>query len=238
MKKILSLFILAICVTCIQTFAKENYYINENNVSFTKEQYEYFTAMFYDGYQELVTQEEFNTYNEEEMNAENVETKYLDFISPLSTLHETAAKQLKISKSTALPIAKISVVLTWKGTPKIKSYDVMETYLEGVSLVGNVITRVSYSGGSYDSNEIKSFNNGFGVSIKLPSSGNSIIVSQSFNTTLGGTVYASYQHATSNISLASSKYYTISKSGYGKVFSFYNNMSSKFDGMGGVYIDV
>ena len=72
----------------------------------------------------------------------------------------------------------------------------------------------------------------------MPSSGSNIIVSQSFSTTLGGTVYASYQHATSSISLASSKYYTISKSGYGKVFSFYNNMSSKYDGMGGVYIDV
>lgn len=238
MKKILILLITVICGMCIQVSAKESYYKNDNNVSFTKEQYEYFTAMFYDGYQELITQEEFNTYNEDEMKAEYVETKYLDFISPLSTLHETAAKQLKISKSTISPIAKISVVLTWKGTPKVKSYDVMGTYLEGVNLVGNVITKVSYSGGNYDSNEIKNFNNGFGVSIKLPSSGSNIIVSQSFNATLGGTVYASYQHATSSISLASSKYYTISKSGYGKVFSFYNNMSSKYDGMGGVYIDV
>lgn len=238
MKKILKLFILITSVVCVQTYAKENsYYINENNVSFSKEQYDYFTAMFYDGYQDLITQEEFNTYNEAEMKAENVETKYLNSVSPLSTLHETPAKQLKISKSVS-STSKISVVLTWKGTPKVKSYDVIGSYLEGVSSIGNVITRLSYSSGSYDSNEIKSFNNGFGVSIKLPSSGSNIIVSQSFNTTLGGTVYASYQHATSSISLASSKYYTISKSGYGKVFSFYNNMSSKYDGMGGVYIDV
>lgn len=238
MKKILKLFILIASVVCVQTYAKENnYYINDNNVSFSKEQYEYFTAMFYDGYQNLITQEEFNTYDEAEMKAENVETKYVNSISPLSTLHETTAKQLKISKSVS-STAKISVVLTWKGTPKVKSYDVIGSYLEGVSSIGNVITRLSYGGGSYDSNEIKSFNNGFGVSIKLPSSGSNIIVSQSFSTTLGGTVYASYQYATSSISLASSKYYTISKSGYGKVFSFYNNMSSKYDGMGGVYIDV
>ncbi len=239
MKNILKIFILFVSVICIQTYAEEqSYYINDNNVSFTKEQYDYFTAMFYDGYQELVTQEEFNSYRENEMKVENVQTKYLNFINPLSTLHETSAKQLKISTSIVSPIAKVSVVLKWKGKPTIKSYDLIGAYLEGVEEVGTIITRLSYSDGSYDSNEIQKFSNGFGVSIKLPSSGSDIIVSQSFNTTLGGTIYASYQHATSNISLANSKYYTISKSGYGKVFSFYNNMSNKFDGMGGVYISV
>ncbi len=52
----------------------------------------------------------------------------------------------------------------------------------------------------------------------------------------GGSVYASYQHSASNISLQTSSYYTMGAGGYGNVFLFYGGAGSYFDGMGGVSI--
>ena len=239
MKTILKLTILVMSLMYIHTYAKESiYYVNENNVSFTKEQYDYFTVMFYDGYQDFITQEEFNSYEGLEMKKEDVKVKYFNEIMPLSTIHETTAKQLKISTSKSSSFAKVAVVLTWKNNPTVRSYDLMGAYLEDIELHGNVTTKVSYSNSTFNSNEIQNFYNGFGVSIKLPSTGNNIVVSQSFETTLGGTIYASYQHATSNISLATSKKYSVSLSGYGNVFLFDTSVKNYFDQMGGVDIDV
>ncbi len=242
MRKILKLLIVFISFIAVQVYAKEvTYYTNDNNVSFTKEQYEFFSSMFYEGYQDLVTQQEFDSYSEIEMNPNIVNTKYFitqPLIQPFSTSISTTAKTLKISTSSSSTRAYVGVTATWKNDPNVRSYDLMGAYLSGVNLIGSVTTRVSYSSGSTGSNEIKNFDNGFGVSIKLPSSGSNVVVSQSFSTTFGGTIYASYQHATSYISLANSKCYTIGKNGYGNVFVFNNGMGSKFDAMTGVNISV
>lgn len=74
--------------------------------------------------------------------------------------------------------------------------------------------------------------------MKLPTGGNNMVVSQYFRVETGGTVYGSYQHATANISLANSKKYTISRTGYGGVFLFNSPVRSYYDAMGGVNISV
>ena len=79
-------------------------------------------------------------------------------------------------------------------------------------------------------------NNGFGVSFKLPTGGSSLNITQMFEVSIGGTVYASYQHANKTSTLDKSKDYSISKNGYGGVFLFSTLSSSYYDGMDGVYI--
>lgn len=48
------------------------------------------------------------------------------------------------------------------------------------------------------------------------------------------TVYGTYQHATSDLTLSQSQNYTFSSSGLGGVLKFANSVSSKYDGMKGV----
>lgn len=235
MKKIIVALILFTSMFIMQVNAQENiYYKNENDVEFTKEEYDFFSVFFYEGYQKLVTKEEFASYDKESMKAELVESNYSNLIMPFDATHNTTNKTLKISNNGS----RISLVATWKNDPKVRSYDVIGVYLDRPSFTGNLKTSLSYSSGSYSSNEKNGFYNGFGVSIKLPSSGSNIIISQSFSYSGSGTVYGSYQHAKSNVTLAQSKKYTIDRNGYGGVFSFYDGMASIYDAMGGVSIDV
>ena len=53
-------------------------------------------------------------------------------------------------------------------------------------------------------------------------------------TDLPAGLFTSYQHATEDVSLATSKNYTIGV-GLGSVFLFNNGIASKYDGMEGTY---
>jgi len=239
MKKILFLSILWLGISVLDVNAKSLiYYENNNGLSFTKEEYDFFTAMYYEGYQENMTEEDLLYFKNVSLNKNMVETVILaDNFSTRATVVTSAAKTLKISKiDTVNPT--ISVVLTWTQNPTVRSYDVIGAYFETVQLVGNVTTKIVYSGGNYNSSEIQNSNNGFGVSIKLPSNASDMKVTQTFKTTKGGKVYSSYQHAITNISLAQSKSYSISYSGYGHVFLFNSGINSKYDCMSGVELSV
>ncbi len=219
--------------------AQEIFYENEKGVVFTKEQYEFFSAMYYDGYQSIMSQEDFDSFEPEYMNKDLVESKIARNygINPLGTEVGTPAKTLKISKLNTSNV-KISVTLVWHGNPTIRSYDVMGAYLSGVNLLSGVTTMLSYSTGGNTANDIKQLSNGFGVSIKLPVSGNDIKLTQTYSVSKGGRVYASYQHAMDTVNLSLSQSYTIGIGGYGHVFIFNNGAMSHYDGMDGVDIDV
>ena len=115
----------------------------------------------------------------------------------------------------------------------IKSYDVIGTYLDGLTLVGAVDTKIQ----NISFNEIKKNINGFGVSVKIPTLGNPIIT-QRFKVTGSGTIYGSYQHATKSVTLSQSKNYTISKKGLGKVFLFEEPFKTYYDNSPGVDITI
>ena len=51
-----------------------------------------------------------------------------------------------------------------------------------------------------------------------------------------GVYYSSYQHAIQNVSLETSKSYTIGFGGYGGVFFFNGNAVGKYDSMAGVNV--
>ena len=220
MKKLL--FVIAIAffyMGITSVHASEVYYTNVNNISFTKEEYDFVSKILWDGYQENMTLEEYDIILSNGI-SENIQiNKYLP-IMPLDTSHTTNAKSLVIAKSAFPSYALITVTLRWLGDPATRSYDIMGAYLDGVSLASSVSTRLSSSSSAYNSTYIKSDSNGFGVSIKLPDYDSNIILTQSYRVNGTGNVFASYQHAKYSISLNNSQKYTISNNGSGKVFLF------------------
>ena len=241
-KKIIFIMILTIFLPIYNTNAEEVYYTNKYNVRLTKEEYEFLSKFYWEGYQDDMTLNDYQEFVESNiMNGEfeTVEINHLENEGLIlySTSHETNSKTMKISKSCNSKCS-ISVVVTWKNVPNTKSYDVIGAYLDGVNLLSKVSTNAKASGITNSIFEIKKDNNGFGASISLPTSGSSYVISQTYTVSKGGTVYASYQHAKSSISLANSKNYTISREGYGGVFKFSGIATNIYDAMGGVSITV
>ncbi len=158
-------------------------------------------------------------------------------VSPFNANHETGSKILTIKESCASDCT-ITMTATWKAMPRVRSYDIIGTRLKNVSLLNTSTTKVIKDSTYTSSADTVYKDNGFGVSVKLPTGGNSLIITQYFKVSKGGTVYGSYQHATRTISLANSKNYTISPNGLGGVFQFNNGYNSYYDSMAGVDIAV
>ena len=239
MKKLLFLGIVLFLTCSLHVKADEVYYTNNLGVSFTKEEYDFFTEIYWDGIQKFTTMEEYNKIlgDKSILNSE-IETNVYIPISLYGSSHSTNSKTIKISKINSSIYSIITVVVDWKTSPKIRSYDVIGANLANINLIDIIETSVYSDNVKSSSNNYLIKSNGFGVSIKLPSSGTNIKLTQSYRVLGSGTIYASYQHATKNISLANSQKYSISSDGFGKVFLFDSSIRSSFDAMGGVDITI
>ncbi len=236
MKKVFVIISLLITISFINTnnvLANEIFYVNKNNVEFSKEEYEFLSFMFWDGCQELFTQDDYENFIKSDIMDGEIKISTNEGIMPLSTIYEQQDRTLKIVSSCTTNCV-VSVTLTWKNIPAIKSYDVMGAYLENTALLNTPTTTVTSSNETY----MQTFTNGFGVSIKLPNINSTITINQNFKVNKSGNVYASYQHAMRAISLENSKNYTLSKQGYGKVFKFSGSAISTYDQMTGVEISL
>lgn len=236
MKKKILVIMLLITLSFINAgnvSAKETYYLNDNNVAFSKDEYDFLSNMFWDGCQDLFTVNNYDKFISSNIMNGIINVATNNKIMPLGTLFEGGGRTLKIATS-CNSNCFVSVTLTWNGSLTIRSYDVMGAYLENTLLLTSPLTTVTNSSDT----TLRKLYNGFGVSLKLPSNGNNIIVNQNFRVSKGGHVYASYQHAKSSISLANSKNYTLSKSGYGRVFKFSGIAVNVYDQMSGVDIAV
>lgn len=221
--------------------AKEYYYVNDNGITFTKDQYDFISEMYYDGYQAYMTQDDMKYFDGIDMIPGTVETKTYEDYSydgkiPLlrGTIHETASKILQISK------VGTTVVITnaWKKSPNVRSYDLIGAYLNGPSMIGTATAKITYSGGVIRPSASKNPSNGYGAVLKLPTGGNSIVASVTFSVSGSGRIYGSYQHAASSISKNSASSFTIGNGGLGNVFKFSSlNIRNKYDGMAGVFVD-
>lgn len=238
MKKILLCLSLLFYIGLTNVKAKEVYYTNSKNVCFSKEEYDFITNILWDGYQESMSLIEYNSILKNGV-TDDVQSEELDIIMPLGTSHSTANKTLVITKAKSGNTTTVSVKATWTNLPVVRSYDVIGAYIMGPSIPNDVFTKVftSSTTGTVSSN-IKYNGNGFGVSIKLPTSGNSIVISQVYSVTGTGTINASYQHATTELSLSDSQKYTISGSGAGGVFAFDSSVYNYYDHMRGVDISI
>lgn len=247
MKKITMLLIVSIISfisLTTKTLAEESYYINSNNVSFTRDEYDFISNFIWNGYQDYMTESNFNYIFGHGISPESFieESNYeeLGEIALLSTTHSSASKTISIRKACSSSQCLISVVAEWKTIANVRSYDVMGAYLDGTNLIYAPETYIVSENGLEYSNEIKYDLHGFGVSFKLPNKNvaNYITINQQYYVGTSGNVYASYQHAKSTTTLANSKKYSISLSGYGKVFNFESSVINVYDGMGGVNISL
>ena len=242
MKKIFFILILLLSFISVNVNASEIYYTNDNGVQFTKQEYDFVTKMFFDGYQKSMTAEDYNDILKDGI-SNQIETKYFRNYQPngyqlTGTEHTTSAKSLKITKSVFSSYVLVGVVANWFGEPTVKSYDVMGAFLSNVTLNNIPNTKVITSETTTSYVEAQYDNNGFGVSVKIPSAGSNLSITQTFKVSGSGRVYASYQHAKKSISLNNSKKYSIDLTGYGNVFLFDSSVKSYYDQMGGVDIAI
>lgn len=131
----------------------------------------------------------------------------------------------------------------WKSMPSYKSFDViamrwtdnftMTSYDGSQSTDGNT-SYVAYDEGN---GNYKLGTNAIGLSQNLVDSATSWLSNElnvSGTCSGSGAVWASYQHAQANITLATSKLYNFSSNGYGGVLSFYGAASGIYDNTTGL----
>jgi len=188
-----------------------------------------------------VTENEFNNYNP------NIQTL------SVSNFVETQYKKLSLTLSdNENGYGDIFVGLLWKMIPSTRAFDVIAVRYVGMSDVdgtqyGRQIwgTNGNYSYVNYGWNgtNINRQDNGFGISMNITNDStinyleNYIGSAVKFNGNFQW-AGASYQHATSNTTLAQSKSYTLAEDGKNGVILFTGNIGSKYDNMPGVYCEL
>lgn len=232
--KLLFIFLLSLFVN--NTLKAETYFTNELGTEFTKKEYDFVSEMFWDGYQNNMTLKELNEMRESNaLNGKITKKRFLINDNDVKSLNN-GGRVLSMNSSCG-NTCLITINATWNVNPSIKSYDVIGFRTTGVPLTNTNSAFVSGTNYSMSYSYNKSASNGRGYSIKFPNTSN-VIISASMYTTTGGTIYGSYQHAKSNISLDNSKLYTFSANGSGNTFLFYGAAFGKYDNINGLSISV
>ena len=184
----------------------------------------------------IITKEEFDSASAEpQSRATVIETSY----------KYTSLYLVKVSDSNRT--AYMSYTALWKIMPAVRSFDVNGIRLSNMEVVNGtqqgkqVYTlngTTDFVQYNFNGTNIKNLSNGFGISMNLLNS-NVTYLESTIDSSLGILAYpaglfASYQHAIEDVSLATSQNYTIGV-GLGDVFVFNNGIGSKYDGMEGTY---
>ncbi len=248
MFKLVRLSLILICslfvinVLSINVHADDVYYTNKNGVGMTEEQYNFLGELYFDGYQEIITQDKFNKYLSMGLYGKKVYKKEIEDFessveSPKALIHETTAKKLTLAYSCNDRFCGMVTGLQWKGFPKVLSYDVIGSYLYGnLTRLTTPNTFLYWSGEAVEFTDRVYNGNGYGCTVLLPKSSVNMRIVQDIDLEVkgDGTFYSSYQHATKRITLETSKKYTTGFGGYGGVFFFYGSAVGVYDQMGGV----
>ena len=188
-----------------------------------------------------VTENEFNNYNP------NIQTL------SVSNFVETQYKKLSLTLSDNHDgYGDIFVGLLWKMIPSTRSFDVIAVRYVGMTDVdgtqyGRQIwgTNGNYTYVNYGWNgtNINRQDNGFGISMNITNDSTINYLENYIESAVEFTgnfqwAGASYQHATSNTTLAQSKSYTLAEDGKNGVILFTGNIGSKYDNMPGVYCEL
>lgn len=188
-----------------------------------------------------VTENEFNNYNP------NIQTL------SVSNFVETQYKKLSLTLSDNHDgYGDIFVGLLWKMIPSTRAFDVIAVRYVGMTDVdgtqyGRQIwgTNGNYSYVEYGWNgtNINRQDNGFGISMNITNDSTINYLENYIGSAVQFTgnfqwAGASYQHATSNTTLAQSKSYTIAENGKNGVILFTGNIGEKYDNMPGVYCEL
>lgn len=238
MKKIYYIVVFVFYLIAINVHA-DNIYYESGKYKLTEREYNYILEFYGEKYLSYMTEEQYSWIKELDIDNNEYEIKKSNMNENVTrgTYATSNQKTVSISKVCNANYCAVTLLTTFLSQPSVKSYDVVGARFMNTSLYNSYITTiVSSSSGSTVQSNYMNYYNGFGNSIQLPSSGTIYSVEQNYKVNKTGIVYGSYQHATSNISLANSKLYTISSSGYGNVFGFYGNAYGIYDNTTGVYI--
>lgn len=188
-----------------------------------------------------VTENEFNNYNP------NIQTL------SVSNFVETQYKKLSLTLSdNHNGYGDIFVGLLWKMIPSTRSFDVIAVRYVGMTDVdGTQLGRqiwgtngnYSYVEYGWNGTNINRQDNGFGISMNITNDSTINYLENYIESAVEFTgnfqwAGASYQHATSNTTLAQSKSYTLAEDGKNGVILFTGNIGSKYDNMPGVYCEL
>lgn len=240
MKKILYLVLFNLIFTCFSVKAK-TFYINDNGVEFSKEQYSFISKFYFEGYQDYMTKSDYQEFVDSNIINGNIAIQEAyDYgrygLVPYSnSSHETASKILQLSTSCSKDCTVV-VKAVWKKVPTTKTYDLIGAYFENTSLRGLELAQMYYGGNISSSIENTIKNNGLSSTFKLPNTNDLITIMQRYKVSKSGKLYVSYQHAKNSVSLAESRLYSFGPNGYGGVFNFDSSLRSKYDGMKGLNI--
>lgn len=235
MKKIFLLILLSF-VFIGGVNAQGIFYENSNGVILTQKEYSAISDFYWDGYQENLSQEEYNFLKKNGLFENEIKTTLVnnsDYSLLSEAEHTTANKSLKMSMSCNTNCL-VSITLRWINLPKIRSYDILGIYLDGASPIQVNKVRVDTNKGKSEYSYDKKENIGIGTSFKLPTDVTYLDISQLLLLENKGSIKASYQHAKKAISSTNSKKYSFSKSGIGGVFKFNTGIQDYYDCMVGV----
>ena len=188
--------------------------------------------------QEEITEEEFNNFD------------IMPILNSDGVAGESVAKSLSMYLLGGDYWNYVLLGVAWKGIPKVRSFDVIGFYGDSFEFRNGSQTgeqtygyNGKYSTIYYDwnANNTKLFDNGFGISMNIVDNDIDYLTLEAecdiTPTANHGTIFGSYQHATSNITLAKSQKYTLGAGGYGMVFMFDENIAPRYDDMFGLRID-
>lgn len=211
-------------------------YTTQYGVTMEKEIYDRLCDIYSVSFVETLTQSEYDKITSTDLD-KIVKKSYIESDKTRGSHFASAYKSVDIIKSGNY----ITLMGTWKTEPNVHSFDVIAVRLSGCRLDGSFTFKQTYvSSGTLHAvynGTSQTFSNGFGSSALLQY-GSGLEYSLLFSVTGSGTVYGSYQHAMSTVSLNDSLNYTISSSGYGKVINFSPSVAFHYDQMNGVDLTV
>lgn len=182
-----------------------------------------------------------------EINPENSVSNYSTSIG--TTYYESSYKRIQIIDNYITNnLHNVMVYTQWLVTPATKSFDVTAMRVEDATVVEGTQdgTQTYWSDGSYkhityspNGTNIRKQSNGFGISMNLVNDASYFETDISADIRATGedaTVYGTYQHAVTNVTLEQSHSYNISHNGFGSVLNFATGVQNYYDGMQGVYV--
>ena len=217
---------------------REVYYTNDNGVSLTKEEYDFVSKFYFDGYQKLMIKEDYDYIIDNKLMEGEIKTTIIeDYDEPYlrgDITHTTVSKQLRLSSSCPTSSCSMVLMLTWLKSPNVRSYDLIGAYSPTSGNLRFVNSVIYYDGDNAQYVEKRKESYGISATMKSPSSGEDIKIIMDFKATKGTLVHASYQHAKEPISLTNSRKYSFIGSGYGGVFRFEESVHDYYDAMSGI----
>lgn len=184
-----------------------------------------------------------------EINPENSASNFSTSIG--TTYYESNYKRIQIIDSyVGNNVHYVLLYTQWLVTPATKSFDVTAMRFEDATVVEGTQdgTQTYWSDGSYkhityssNGTNIRKQSNGFGISMNLVNDASYFETDISADikaSNSNATVYGTYQHAVTNVTLEQSHSYNISHNGFGSVLNFATGVQNYYDGMQGVYVEL